>query len=137
MFRVYLSGISFKIVADCEAFELTMRKKDLRVRVARWALFLEEFNYILEHRPGRNMTHVDALIRNSLPTTMLVEENEESIMVRFKKAQAEDKDLQEIWDNIEQYEVNGYVLKNNILYKEVSDEMLVVVTKSMYMQVLG
>ena len=76
-------GISFKIVTDCQAFELTMRKKDLCVRVANWALLLKEFNYKIEHRPGRNMTHVDALSRNPLPTTMLVEESEESIMVRI------------------------------------------------------
>lgn len=33
-FRVYLLGISFKLVTDCRAFMLTMSKKDLCVRVA-------------------------------------------------------------------------------------------------------
>jgi len=32
-FRVYLLGIDFKIVTDCQAFTLTMSKKDLCVRV--------------------------------------------------------------------------------------------------------
>ncbi|GAB1860148.1 RNA-directed DNA polymerase [Camponotus japonicus] len=50
-FRVYLLGIAFTIVTDCRAFALTMNKKDLCVRVARWALLLEEFNYRIEHRP--------------------------------------------------------------------------------------
>ena len=36
-FRVYSLGIPFRIVTDCRAFTLTMRKKDLCVRVARWA----------------------------------------------------------------------------------------------------
>jgi len=40
-FRVYLLGIAFIIVTDCRAFTLTMSKKDLCVRVARWALLLE------------------------------------------------------------------------------------------------
>lgn len=44
-FRVYLLGIKFKIVTDCEAFKKTMEKKDLTTRVARWALLLEEFQY--------------------------------------------------------------------------------------------
>lgn len=44
-FRVYLLGISFEIVTDCQAFTLTMNKKDLCVRVARWALVLEKYNY--------------------------------------------------------------------------------------------
>ncbi|XP_043501575.1 uncharacterized protein LOC122523751 [Polistes fuscatus] len=42
-FRIYLLGIPFKIVTDCQAFSMTMNKKDLCVRVARWALLLEEF----------------------------------------------------------------------------------------------
>ena len=55
MFRVYLLGIPFKIVIDCQAFKLTMREKDLCVGAARWALLLEEYNYKVEQRPGRNM----------------------------------------------------------------------------------
>jgi len=48
-----------------------MNKKDLYVRVARWALQLEEFDYTIEHRSGKAMTHVDALSRNPLPVCML------------------------------------------------------------------
>ena len=77
--------------------------------LGRWALLLEDFNYKVEHRSGKNMTHVDALSRNSL-TTMLVAESEESIIVRQKKAHAEDKDLLEIWGKIE-HVANGYILK--------------------------
>ncbi|KAK9306017.1 hypothetical protein QLX08_003177 [Tetragonisca angustula] len=56
------------------------------------------------------MTHVDALSRNSLTTTMLVAESEEGIMARQKTAQAEDEYLLEIWGKIE-HVVNGYILK--------------------------
>lgn len=66
-FRVYLLGIHFKIVTDCKAFTMTMGKKDLCVRLARWALLLVEFQYSIEHRSGRSMKHVDALSRNPLP----------------------------------------------------------------------
>jgi hypothetical protein len=51
-FRVYLLGISFKIITDCRAFTATMNKKELCVRVARWALLLEESSYTIEHRVG-------------------------------------------------------------------------------------
>lgn len=44
-FRVYLLGISFKIITDCSAFQKTLAKKDLTPRVARWALLLEEYQY--------------------------------------------------------------------------------------------
>lgn len=40
-----------------------MRKKELTPRVARWALFLEDYDYTIEHRPGVRMKHVDALSR--------------------------------------------------------------------------
>ena len=79
-FRVYLLGISFKIVTDCQAFAMTMNKKDLCVRVARWALLLEEFNYEIEHRPGKSMRHVDALSRRPLSTVMLVSEDHDGLL---------------------------------------------------------
>jgi len=75
-FRVYLLGISFTIVTDCQAFQMTMNKKDLCVRVARWALLLEEFRYTIVHRPGKQMIHVDALSRNPLPCVLLLNECE-------------------------------------------------------------
>jgi len=63
-FHVYLIDISFKIITDCKMFSLTMNKKDLCVRVARWASQLEEFDYIIEHRLEKAMTHVNALSRS-------------------------------------------------------------------------
>ena len=39
-FRVYLIGVKFKLVTDCNAFTKTPDKKDLSTRVARWILFL-------------------------------------------------------------------------------------------------
>ena len=44
-FRVYLLGIQFKIITDCAAFQ------------RRWALVLEDYDYIIKHRPGNRMKH--------------------------------------------------------------------------------
>lgn len=49
---------------------MTMNKKDLCVRVARWALLLEEFDYVIEHRAGKQMSHIDALSR--FPSSVLL-----------------------------------------------------------------
>ncbi|GFU41725.1 hypothetical protein TNCV_1076201 [Trichonephila clavipes] len=38
-----------------------MHKKDLPAKIARWALMLEEFDYEVCHRPGRQMKQDDAL----------------------------------------------------------------------------
>ena len=79
-FRIYLIGIPFTIVIDCKAFMQTMKKKDICPQIARWAFFIEDFRYSIVHRPGNNMRHVDALSRHALPSAMLIEECQDSIL---------------------------------------------------------
>ncbi|GFW10591.1 transposon Tf2-9 polyprotein [Trichonephila clavipes] len=62
-FRSYLLGTKFKIIRDCDAFQKTMHRTYLPAKIARWALMLEEFDYEVCHRSGRQMKHVDALSR--------------------------------------------------------------------------
>ncbi|CAK9834317.1 Transposon Tf2-9 polyprotein [Anthophora retusa] len=135
-FRVYLLGIPFRIVTDCRAFALTMRKKDLCVRVARWALLLEEFEYTIEHRPGKNLVHVDALSRNPLPSCMLVGESESSINGRLRKAQREDPGIRKIFELVESGRAEGYTIRGGIIFKEIEGDIRLVVPKSMRTQVV-
>ncbi|KAG5327796.1 POL3 protein, partial [Pseudoatta argentina] len=99
-FRVYLLGIPFKIVTDCNAFVFTMSKKDLCVRVARWALLLQEFDCTIEYRSGKAMRHVDALSRN-LPEIMYIREDNSSLVARLSNAQRDDKTLTQIIESRE------------------------------------
>ncbi|GBL61482.1 Retrovirus-related Pol polyprotein from transposon 297, partial [Araneus ventricosus] len=92
-FRVYLLGIPFKIVTDCSALEKTIQKKDLVTRVARWALLLEEFDYVIEHRSGTRMTHVDALSRSPINIFCISFDN---ILPRLKSAQDDDNEVKAI-----------------------------------------
>ena len=46
-FRIYLLGMSFKIMTDCKVFAMTMKKKDTCLRIAFWALLTEEFQYTI------------------------------------------------------------------------------------------
>jgi len=62
-FHVYLLGIHFKIITDCNSATLTLKCKDINPRIARWAMFLQNYSYNIEHRTGSCMQHVDALIR--------------------------------------------------------------------------
>lgn len=66
-FRVYLLGIEFKLVTDCNALRTTLTKRDLIPRIARWWLLVQEFSFTIEYRPGSQLAHADALSRNSLP----------------------------------------------------------------------
>lgn len=51
-FHVYLAGIRFKIFTDCDSFRLTLSKQNINPRISRWALFLQSYDYTIEHRPG-------------------------------------------------------------------------------------
>jgi transposase InsO family protein len=72
-FRVYLLGVPFKILTDCNALRTTLTKRDLIPRISRWWIQLTEFDCEIEYRPGTGMTHVDALSRN--PVDMANVEN--------------------------------------------------------------
>lgn len=60
-FKIYLTGIRFKIITDCKSLTLTLSKKMLNPRISRWALELQDLDYVIEHRGGERMKHVDAL----------------------------------------------------------------------------
>lgn len=113
-----------------------MKKEKLCLRVARWALLLEHFEYEICHRPGKSMMHVDALSRNPLPTVLIVRENDDGILARVRSAQERDDDLKIVLSNQECDDMNGYVVRNKLVYKDVNNELLIVVPKSMQYQVI-
>jgi len=43
--RVYVLGKKFKIITDCNAFNMTMKKKEFPLRVSGWAMYLQDFDY--------------------------------------------------------------------------------------------
>ena len=61
-FRIYLLGIKFKIITNCQTFQKTLSKENLPPKVARWALMLE-FEYEIEHRIGKCIKYIDTLSR--------------------------------------------------------------------------
>lgn len=71
-FRVYLLGMSFKIITDCSALRSTFSKRDLIPRIARWWLLLQEFDCSIEYRAGAKMSHVDALSRNPISESEVI-----------------------------------------------------------------
>ncbi|XP_053964372.1 uncharacterized protein LOC128867288 [Anastrepha ludens] len=130
-FRVYLLGLHFKLVTDCNAFTKTLDKKDLCTRVARWILFLQEYDYEVEHRAGTQMRHVDALSRYAVFSI-----NDDSL-VRLRCAQLQDDELKVILDVLREKTIfNDYFTKGGILYKLVGDDELIVVPTNMQREVI-
>ncbi|KAG5308161.1 TF26 protein, partial [Pseudoatta argentina] len=85
-----------------------MSKKDLCVRVARWALLLQEFDCTIEHRSGKAMRHVDALSRN-LPKIMYIREDNSSLVARLSNAQRDDKTLTQIIESRKHGKQEGFL----------------------------
>lgn len=111
-----------------------MSKRDLCVRVARWALLLEEYNYVIEHRPGKSMCHVDALSRN--PCVLVICESDNSITMRLLKAQRGDEYLKPIFEMLKHDSYNNFVVQNGVLYKKYDDDLLIVVPKAMQREIV-
>lgn len=130
-FRVYLLGVSFKIVTDCSAFKMTMEKKDIAPRIAGWALLLEEYNYTLEHRPGVRMKHVDALSRS--PAVYLLQSN---VIEQVKANQRNDQRLQAVMKILENGDYDDYSLDHGVLYKHYAGGKLLVVPGAMQNSVI-
>ncbi|KAJ8705933.1 hypothetical protein PYW07_010710 [Mythimna separata] len=63
-FRVYLLGIHFKVITDCNAIKSTVNKKDLSPRVGRWWTYMQDFSFEVVYRKGQFVNHVDYLSRN-------------------------------------------------------------------------
>lgn len=49
-FRVYLHGIKFKIITDCNSLTQVLKKKEINPWIERWVIELQSFEYTLEHR---------------------------------------------------------------------------------------
>lgn len=128
-FRVYLLGIDFKIVTDCNAIKLTMSKRDLSPRVARWWTLMQDFRFEIVYKKGKFISHVDFLSRNPvespqskrsllLPEVNLIEIDNNNISQSWLKvAQDNDPETQELMSQLASGDLdpNRYVIKNNLL----------------------
>ncbi|KAE9349463.1 hypothetical protein PR003_g5875 [Phytophthora rubi] len=63
LFRPYLYGREFTIVTDHAALKWLMTSPNLTGKLHRWALTLQEFDFIVEYRPGTTNVVADALSR--------------------------------------------------------------------------
>lgn len=60
-FYIYLNGIDFTVITDCNALVHAVNKINLNSRIARWTLSLQNYKFTIKHRAGIQMAHVDAL----------------------------------------------------------------------------
>ena len=63
-FRCYLYGKRFLVRTDHSALSYLRNFADNNSRLMRWSLRLAEFDFIVQHKPGTKIGHVDALSRH-------------------------------------------------------------------------
>lgn len=146
-FRVYLLGLHFKVYTDCAALRTTLTKRDLVPRIARWWLQIGEYTFDIEYRPGIQMSHVDALSRN---TKLVVESDDDpsvniyhiekvnwllslqiadpeiSRIIKILKPE-DDKECRDIRKN--------YIIKNHSVYRKIENKLCLVVPRSARWQI--
>lgn len=116
-FRHYLVGVRFTVVTDCNALKLTQRKKDLLLRVARWWVYLQDFDFCMEYRKGTLMSHADYLSLNSV-NVCTVKKPQNWAMI----AQASDEETQSLIQGLTEgtLDATRYLVKNDLLYVKFS-----------------
>ena len=62
-FAMYLEGFHFKVITDHKPLTYLMQLKEPRGKLARWRVALDNFDFQIQHRPGRLMAVADALSR--------------------------------------------------------------------------
>ena len=68
-FRQYLIGCKFKVITDHANLKFLASIAPQNSKLARWCLSLAEFDFVIEHRPGKDNVVQDALSRAPLPST--------------------------------------------------------------------
>ena len=70
-FRVYLEGRQFQVQTDHRSLQYLNQMRDHNGRLARWSLYLQPFDFVIAHRPGKHNGNADGLSR--APTTSIFE----------------------------------------------------------------
>lgn len=139
-FRVYLEGIPFTIVTDCNALTMAMAKTQVNARIARWTVEFDKYTFETRHRPGIKMAHVDALSRchpkkqndtNDAPPRPTLTKSHRcqvmtvdtiSIEMQLQLAQNRDPVVANIRQKLETEALDDYELRDGLVYRKTTDE---------------
>jgi len=97
---------------------LTLNKKETNPRIARWVLEMQNYDYILEHRSGSRMTHVDALSRQ----IFVVEDN--SFDRNLALCQSDDPKIAKIQAELQRSENKLFEMRNGLVYRKRQGQIL-------------
>jgi predicted aspartyl protease len=100
--RLYLLGQKFKVITDHSAVRYIMNIKDPIGRLARWIMFLQQYDMEIIHRPGRAHNNADGLSRREWGTTVLqIDDGNDSQLQELARKQRDDHELRDIISYLE------------------------------------
>lgn len=129
-FHIYLHGLEFTIITDCNALVHAVTKTNLNPRIARWTLILQNYKFKMAHRPGKNMGHVDALSRMVAHVSNLILERE------LELRQLQDAQIERIANELEFDDHDKFRLIDGLVFRKGIDRDRFVVPESMIKSVL-
>nr|CAI5852511.1 unnamed protein product [Callosobruchus analis] len=115
------------LVTDCSALRTAFTKKDLVPRIARWWLEVQDFNLTIEHRPGTQMSHVDALSRDLIQDAIELSQRDLSEGEWLLAVQLQDEQVRLIREILQERLVtastkqyfDNYSLQGGIVFKKL------------------
>ena len=95
-FQPYLYGRPFIVHTDHNALRWLMNVKDPTGRLARWSLFLQQYDFEIQHRAGKNNANADGLSRRPYGSTIAAIDLPGLQITKVYDMQRKDPDLSDI-----------------------------------------
>ena len=116
-FQPYLFGRKFLVITVHSSLRWLMNVKDATGCLARWSLLLQQYDFDIVHRPGKEHSNVDSLSRRPYETKPDLSsfQQEDPQLARTREMQRRDPELSEIIDFLE----NDTVPPNDKLARKI------------------
>lgn len=132
-FRVYLEGIQFAVVTDCNSLVQATEKKELNRSIAKWLCEFMRYDFTVRHRHGTNMAHVDALSRAPLVAAI----DYSDIDVKLRALQSIDLDISTVKSKIKGGGDRYFKILDHVVYRKMgNNDLLFYVPKDMEDEVI-
>jgi Integrase core domain. len=154
-YQAYLADSQFTLITDSRSLYWLEKNRDTKAKLTRWSLLLQEYNFEVQHCPGRENQLADFLSRNAsephpvdmtdesrmLPPEPICQITHNELYTEVQNSQAHSRRTQRDilkWhrihrngpqNNIERKFHTSYTVRNNHLYKSQGEDNLLVVPK--------
>jgi hypothetical protein len=116
--RHYLHGTKFKVVTDHRSLQYLQTQPHLSTRQVRWSEFLQQFDYEISYRPGKENILADALSRRPDHKLTAVRESipivDHTILDEIKRCYQTDP----VTRNILQHGHQKFAVKDGLIYNQ-------------------